>query len=143
MLNGYPGLFDAMIAMQTMRAFLVEPPESVFVAQMHTAPVQGMAGKLGWRRLDEVPEGLMDAKIKSVDPADVPSLSTSNWFCCGVEALPVMAKWMEKTLDNPVLENKKTGERITSRIMARVDVTLRSLFGRVHETDGADLDLAP
>ena len=111
-LNGYPGLFDAMIAMQTMRAFLVEPPESVFVAQMHTTPVQTMAGKLGWRRLDEAPDGLMDAKIKSIDPADVPALSTTNWFHCGVEALPIMAKWMEKTLDNPVLENKKTGEKI-------------------------------
>jgi len=111
-LNGFPGLFDAMVTMQTLRAFLVEPPEGFFVAQMHTAPLQGMANKLGWRRLDDMPDGLMDAKIKSVDPADVPKLSTVNWFVGGIEALPVMAKWMESALKNPVLTNKKTGEQI-------------------------------
>jgi len=111
-LNGFPGLFDAMVTMQLLRAFLVEPPEGVFVAQMHTAPVQGMADKLGWRRLADMPDGLMDAKIKTVDPADVPNLSTGNWFIGGVEALPVMAKWMENALKNPVFTNKKTGEKI-------------------------------
>lgn len=111
-LNGYPGLFDAMVTMQTLRAFLVEPPNSTFVAQMHTTPVQGMAEKLGWRRLGNMPDGLMDAKVKSVDPADVPNLSTNNWFLCGIEALPVMAKNMVKSMDNPVLENKKTSEKI-------------------------------
>lgn len=111
-LNGYPGLFDAMVTMQTLRAFLVEPPEGTFVAQMHTAPVQGMAGKLGWRRMEEMPEGLMESKIKSVDPADAPHLSTNNWFLCGVEALPVMASKMVKAIDNRILENKKTGEKI-------------------------------
>lgn len=111
-LNGYPGLFDAMVTMQTLRSFLVEPPEGTFVAQMHTAPVQGMAEKLGWRRMEAMPDGLMDAKIRSVDPADVPNLSTTNWFLCGIEALPVMASRMVKSIDNPVLENKKTGEKI-------------------------------
>jgi hypothetical protein len=79
---------------------------------MHTTPVQTMAGKLGWRRMEEIPEGLMEAKINSVDPADVPALSKNNWFLCGVEALPEMAKRMAKTLDDPILENKKTGEKI-------------------------------
>ncbi len=111
-LNGFPGLFDAMITMQTLRAFLVEPPTSTFVAQMHTTPVQGMAEKLGWRRMPSMPDGLMDAKIRSVDPADVPNLSTNNWFMCGIEALPVMASRMVASIDNPVLENKKTGEKI-------------------------------
>jgi hypothetical protein len=111
-LNGYPGLFDAMITMQTLRAFLVEPPTSTFVAQMHTAPVQGLAGKLGWRPMDTLPEGLMDAKKKSMDAADIPKLTTDNWFLCGTEALPVMAARMVKSIENPVLENKKTGEKI-------------------------------
>lgn len=111
-LNGYPGLFDAMITMQTLRAFLVEPPDSTFVAQMHTAPVQGMAEKLGWRRMDAMPEALMDAKTRSVDPADAPHLSRDNWYMCGIEALPVMAQRMVKSIDNPILENKKTGEKI-------------------------------
>lgn len=111
-LNGYPGLFDAMITMQTLRAFLVEPPTSTFVAQMHTAPVQGLASKLGWRPMPALPDGLMDAKIKTMDPADVPKLTTENWFLCGTEALPVMAARMVKSIENPVLENKKTGDKI-------------------------------
>jgi len=111
-LNGYPGLFDAMITMQTLRAFLVEPPDSTFVAQMHTAPVQGMAEALGWRPMPVMPDGLMDAKIRSVDPGDVPNLSANNWYLCGMEALPTMAARMVKSIDDPILENKKTGEKI-------------------------------
>jgi hypothetical protein len=111
-LNGYPGLFDAMITMQVLRAFLVEPPEDRFVAQMFTDPVQKMAGKLGWRRLDEqaVSPHLVGSKEKMVPPGT--SVGTVNWFHMGTEALPVMAAWMVKTLENPVLENRKTGEKI-------------------------------
>jgi hypothetical protein len=110
-LNGFPGLFDAMITMQTLRAFLVEPPEDRFVAQMHTAPVQGMAGKLGWRPFD-APEELIAAKLGTVDPKDLKEASREHFYHSGVEALPVMAARMMTALDNPVLENKKTGEKI-------------------------------
>lgn len=111
-LNGYPGLFDAMVTMQTLRAFLVEPPEDRFVAQMHTDPVQKMAGKLGWRPLDEksVPDALRKDKEKTIGASA--SIGTDHWFQCGIEALPVMAKWMVQAVDNPVLENKKTGGKI-------------------------------
>jgi len=109
-LNGYPGLFDAMIAMQTLRAFLVEPPEKTFVAQMKTIPVQTMAGKIGWRPMEGVPpQELLDAKRDTIDGGEV---TTDHWYICGMEALPTIAKWMEKTMDNPVLENKKTGDKI-------------------------------
>ncbi len=111
-LNGYPGVFDAMVAMQVLRAFLVEPPQERFVAQMFTDPVQKMAGKLGWRRLPEaeVPQALVDSKGKMVPPGA--TVGTVNWFHMGVEGLPVLANWMVKTLENPVLENRKTGEKI-------------------------------
>ncbi|MBI1214257.1 MAG: hypothetical protein GC185_00395 [Alphaproteobacteria bacterium] len=110
-LNGYPGLFDAMVTMQTLRAFLVEPPEDRFVAQMHTAPVQGMAGKLGWRPF-EAPDELIEAKLGTVDPNDLKEASREHFYHCGVEALPMMAARMMKALNDPVLENKKTGEKI-------------------------------
>lgn len=111
-LNGYPGLFDAMIAMQTLRSFLVEPPEDVFVARMHTVPVQNMAKKLGWRGY-VAPQELIDIQKKSVSAEDQSTAPPGiNWFHCGVEALPVMAKWMEKSMDDGVLVNKKTGEKI-------------------------------
>ena len=110
-MNGYPGLFDAMVTMQVLRSFLVEPPEDRFVAQMHTAPVQGMAHKLGWRGFTAKDE-LIDAKFKTLDPNDLPAASREHWYQLGMEGLPVMASWMVKALDNPLLENKKTGEKI-------------------------------
>jgi len=109
-LNGYPGLFDAMIAIQSLRSFLVEPPENVFVARMLTTPVQGLARKLGWREMQgEVPQDLVDSRLKTFSGGD-PALD--NWFVFGMEGMPVAAKWLENTLENPVLTNKKTGEQI-------------------------------
>lgn len=121
-LNGYAGLFDAMVTMQVLRAFLVEPPEDRFVARMHTAPVQNMAMKLGWRAHTPTQE-LMDSQKKSVDVHDQSTAAPDiNWYQAGVESLPVMASWMMKALDNPVLENKKTGEKI------ELDFTRSSFF---------------
>ncbi len=109
-LNGYPGLFDAMIAIQSLRSFLVEPPENMFLARMLTTPVQGLARKLGWREMQgEVPQDLVDARLKTFSGGD-PALD--NWFVFGMEAMPTTAKWLENTLENPVLTNKKTGEQI-------------------------------
>lgn len=109
-LNGYPGLFDAMITMQTLRAFLVEPPSNVFVAQMETTPVQNLAKKLGWRAMPGGPsDDLLHAKAKTVNSGHA---TDNDWYICGMEALPVMAKWMEAAVDNPVITNKKTGEQI-------------------------------
>lgn len=109
-LNGYPGLFDAMIAMQTLRAFLVEPPDNMFVAQMETTPVQNLAKKLGWREMGSEPsDDMLEAKKKTVTHGHA---TKNDWYVCGMEALPTMAKWMENAVDNPVVTNKKNGEQI-------------------------------
>ena len=109
-LNGFGGIFDAMIAMQTLRAFLVEPPDSFFVAQMETTPVQNLAKKLGWRSLEGGPsEALLDAKKKTVSDGHATS---NDWYFAGIEALPIAANWLEKAIANPVQTNKKTGEQI-------------------------------
>lgn len=121
-LNGYPGLFDAMVTMQVLRTSLVEPPEDRLVARMHTEPVQKMAEKLGWRRFN-APEDLILLQKKSVNPNDQSAAPPdANWFHMGIEGLPVMAKWMVETLRNPVLENRKTGEKI------ELDFTRSSFF---------------
>lgn len=109
-LNGYPGLFDAMITMQTLRAFLVEPPENMFVAQMETAPVQNLTAKQGWRRMENgPPQELLEGKAKTVSNGHA---TAHDWFALGIEALPIMAQRMKTVMDNPVLENKKTGDKI-------------------------------
>lgn len=125
-MNGYPGLFDAMVSMQTLKSFLVDPPADRFVAQMHTAPVQNMAVKLGWRAYRASDE-LIESKFKSIDPADIPAASRDNWFSGGPEVLSVMASWMVKTVENPVLENRKTGEKI------QLDFTRSSFFNMFKE----------
>lgn len=111
-LNGYPGLFDSMVTMQVLRTFLVEPPDERFVSQMHTSAVQGLAAKLGWRSYT-APAELMALKQKTVAPGDAALVNVGvNWFHCGIESLPVMARQMVHTIDNPVIENKKTGKKI-------------------------------
>lgn len=126
-LNGYPGLFDAMVTMQVLRTFLVEPPEDRLVARMHTEPVQKMAGKLGWRRFS-APQELINLQKQSVDPKDQSTAAPDvNWFHAGIETLPVMAAWMVKALENPVLENKKTGEKI------ELDFSKSSFFNMFEE----------
>jgi len=110
-LNGFPGMFDAMVSMQVLRTFLVEPPAERFVAQMHTVPVQKMAEKLGWRRYT-AGDDLIEAKFKTVDASDLPAASRDNWFSAGVEVLPVMAKWMVRAVENPMLVNPRTNEQV-------------------------------
>ncbi len=109
-LNGFGGIFDAMIAMQSLRAFLVEPPDNMFVAQMETTPVQNLAKKLGWRSMENgPPEALLEAKKKTVSDGHA---TDNDWYALGIEALPVTAKWFQDVVDNPVLTNKKNGEQI-------------------------------
>jgi hypothetical protein len=110
-LNGYAGLFDTLVSMQVVRAFLVEPPEDRFVAQMHTVPVQKMAAKLGWR-VFEAKDELIDLKFGTLDPCDLQLASRENWYAGGVEMLPVMAAKMKDVLGKPFLEHAKTGEKI-------------------------------
>lgn len=126
-LNGYPGLFDAMVTMQTLRTILVEPPENVMVAQMKTAPVQNIAQKLGWRRLQEgPPPELLVSKAQTVSDGNG-QVTSSDWFACGVEALPTMAKWMGRAMDSFILEHKATGEKI------QLDFSRSSFFNMFHD----------
>lgn len=108
-LNGYPGLFDVMIAMQTLRAYLVEPPESRFVCQMDTTPVQQMAGKLGFRPF--TPDPAMLAAKEKTFRQDI-TCNANNWYSAGPEALPVLAQKMLDSIDKPALVNVKNGDTI-------------------------------
>ncbi len=151
-LNGYPGLFDVMITMQVLRAYLVEPPEALFIAQMDTTPVQNMAKKLGWRSWDEqkVPQELLDMKAHMLDPSGNRKSYPQNWFTAGPEALPVMAQLMCDAIDKPFLENQKTGEKISldfskSKFFALFEDEFRNLAERDlgnPDTPDADASIA-
>ena len=96
-LNGYPGLFDVMIAMQVMRAYLVEPPQERFVCQMESPAVRKMAHHLGFR-----PYTPSDELVR-VSDATVNADETSgfeNWYSAGPEALPVVAQRLMAAFDN-------------------------------------------
>lgn len=110
-LNGFPGMLDAMVAMQTLRTFLVEPPTDRFVAQMETIPVQNLAKKMGWREMAP-PQELLDQKDKTVAADNVNPHSHENWYHVGIEAMPALARSMVAAVDSCVLENKKTGKKI-------------------------------
>jgi hypothetical protein len=115
-LNGYPGLFNIMIATQALRAVLVEPPLDRLVAEMKDPPVQQMAKNLGWRELrkpspEMVKESYRILHDKASAVYDVND-SQDDWFHCGPEGVPVMAKLMMDVVKNPVITNRKTGEEI-------------------------------
>lgn len=104
--NGYDGLFDTMVTMQTLHAWLVEAPEDCFVAQMCTAPLQKMAAKLGWQACTPK-QGLLDSKAYMIDPTGVhPPKHAENWFCCGEEGLTIMARSMLHVLNDPVVPHR-------------------------------------
>ena len=128
-LNGYPGMFDVMIAMQTLRAYLVEPPDDRFVCQMESPLVRKMAHKLGFRPLapsDELVR-VSDATVEAEE-----TCGDENWYSAGPEALPVLAKLMRDALDKPYLEHVKTGDKIT------LDFS-RSVFFKLFEPEIRDL----
>lgn len=124
-LNGFPGLFDVMIAMQSLRAYLVEPPDDRFVCQMESPAVRKMAHKLGFRPFAPSKE-LVDVSDATVTATE--SSGYDNWYSAGPEALPVLAKLMREAIDKPFLENAKTGEKI------KLDFS-KSKFFRVFEDE--------
>jgi hypothetical protein len=109
-LNGIPGVFDLMVVAQTLRAYLVEPPEDCFVAHMEHEYIQKTAERLGFRSC-EPPKGLQEVSDKTVGTADMTDRS-KDWYRMGVEGLPIMAQYMVDAWNKPTLKNKKTGEEI-------------------------------
>lgn len=135
-LNGYPGLFDIMIGMQVMRAYLVEPPDGRFVCQMTSEAVRKMAHKLGFRPFVPSQE-LVDISDKTLDVASDTTYGFDNWYSAGPEALPVVARRMRDVLDNPCLQHLKTGEKIEldfskSKFFRIFEEEIRNLAGKVY-----------
>jgi hypothetical protein len=130
-LNGYPGLFDVMLGMQVLRAYLVEPPEDRFVGQMESNAVRKMAHKLGFRPYTPSKE-LVEVSDKTLDIDEGSSYGFDNWYSGGEEMLPVLAKMMCNVLDKSYLEHAKTGEKI------ELDFS-HSVFFKMFEKDIRDL----
>lgn len=108
-LNGYPGLFDVMIGMQVMRAFLVEPPQERFVCQMESQAVRSMADYLGFRPY--VPsEELVRSSDTTLNASE--TCGFDKWYSAGPEALPVVARRMMDAITKPCLVHAKNGQKI-------------------------------
>lgn len=108
-LNGF-GIFDALVSMQTLRTFLLDPPSDRMIAQMETTPVQNLAKSFGWREFTPLKE-IFDIKAGTVTNYNDPH-GHDNWYSLGAEAMPIAAKALVRLYDNPVLENPKTHEKI-------------------------------
>jgi hypothetical protein len=119
-LNGYPGLFDMMISLQVLRAFLVEPPSGKFVCQMEGAPVRAMAHKLGFRPF--VPSDELSRVSDGTVGPDA-SYGKDNWYCAGPEVLHVMAQRFFEAKDKPCIAHVKTGHQI------EIDLSKIKVFG--------------
>ena len=108
-LNGY-GLVDAMVSMQALRTFVVEPPSDRFIAHMITTPVQNMAKNLGFREFTPLKE-VFNLKAKMV-PGNNDPQEKKDWYQLGIEGMPVLARALVKLYDNPVIEHPRTHEKI-------------------------------
>lgn len=108
-LNGYPGMFDIMIGMQVMRAFLVEPPQDRYVCQMESPAVRKMADNLGFRPYTPSEE-LVRSSDTTINATE--TCGFEKWYSAGPEALPVVAQRMMTVISNPVIGHLKTGEKI-------------------------------
>lgn len=138
-LNGFSGILDVLTGMSVLRTFLVEPPEDRFIAKIGHPAVQKMAEKLGWREFTPEQEAVeLAAKTKRMeDDIVAPPDSGTNpkWYQAGMEALPIMAKFMIEAMDHPVLTNKKTGAQIEidlskTRFLKMFEPEIRALAGR-------------
>lgn len=132
-LNGYPGLFDIMIAMQVMRAYLVEPPQERFVCQMESAAVRKMADHLGFR-----PYTPSDELVR-VSDATVNATETSgfeNWYSAGPEALPIVAKRLIEAFDNGYIMPTNIGAEFNNVALAGVKEPIGKVSTRVSAKSG-------
>lgn len=109
-LKGY-SLGDAMIPLQLLRTFLVEPPEGTFVMRTMTTQVQGLASVMGWRRMEGGPSDELLAAMQ-ITIAENDHTGKTNWFVFGTEAIPTAAQLLKNFVENPVIKNAKTGEEI-------------------------------
>ncbi len=109
-LNGYPGLFDALTTAQVLRTVLVEPPEESFIAHMEHKFIQAKAEKLGWRKFSPSDE-IKQISNKTINTGDLTDRS-DNWYKFTVEGLPIKARYFMEIVKNPNLAHMKYDKEI-------------------------------
>jgi hypothetical protein len=103
------GLFKAVLSMQVMQGYLLEPPEDRFAIEViigndHSMHVFEREGATPY----VIPQALEEKVSYSISPDD-PNLPV-RWFQLGVEHMPQFARNIEALQANSVLRNKQTGE---------------------------------
>lgn len=121
-LNGYPGVFDALIGFQILRTCFIDPPEQRMLCKVDAPPVQGIIQTFGFRPYAPSAEVLAaKSAMLGKQAQDI------NWFSLGVEALPTAAKNIVKCMDQPIAA-AKGGDAI------EIDFS-RSKFVQIFEKD--------
>ena len=121
-LNGYPGVFDALIGFQILRACFVDPPEQRVLCKVDAPPVQAIIQTFGYRSYSPTPAVLAAKSVMIGKQAQ-----DINWFSLGVEALPVAARNIVKCMDQPITSIKGTEP-------VQIDFS-RSKFVQIFEKD--------
>lgn len=140
--GGYPGFFNAMIAAQILRTFMVEPPTDRWVAEMPDPPVQALARGLGWRPWQNPSVEMVKRSYEILQSKKEEGYE--HWFQQGVEGLPHIARFLLNAIANPVLTHRKTGEKIElsfekCRMVSMFDKEMADLaksdFGDIEKPD--------
>lgn len=111
-LSGYGKVFDALVPLQALRAFVVQPPEEGFICHVITEPVQKIIKRIGFKPF-QIEEEILAAKRKLLTQSSSSADQSKDWFALDVDDFSGAVKEMLAVVDSDHLENSKTGERIT------------------------------
>lgn len=125
-LTSFPGVFDALIGLQTLRTCLIDPPQDRVVCKVGSEPVQKIVQTFGFRPYQPQQELLDSAGAVRGQPT-----SSDNWLSLGVESMPIAARNIMRAATTPLV-NPKTGETI------QLDFS-RSKFYNLFSKDIAEL----
>lgn len=108
LLNGFPGLFETMIAMSVLRAHFMEPPDEAIIARVGHPSVQQRMAAMGWVSSSPDPQAVvLAARTKRYEDdlpqTAAPAVQSPVWMKVDPEAYSVMAGQLCRMIDDPVL----------------------------------------
>lgn len=102
------GLFTPLVTAHVMRAYLFEPPEERFVAEIKAANTHSFHcfTKSGWREF-QVPQNIQDKIFETIVPEDRDP--TARWVFADGDLIAQMAQYIHTHLQQPLRGVQKDG----------------------------------
>ena len=116
-LNGYPGLFDTMMALNIMRAHLLEPPEQGMIGRVGNTAVQKRIQGMGWEEFTPGADVVALAGRTKLQDRDIAAPSVEEcdpkWYRVNPEKLSLIAQTLVDAIDQPVMTRRDGTAQMT------------------------------